>query len=322
MDNKQSKKIFSRLGLGLFAMLAVLLVTQTLWFKGPGWFLGQGNALDTSSTWMWLGNMIPMYLCAMPVFVLIVHKLPVADVPKVNLEKKHMLMLIPICFAFMYAGNILGNLLSFVFSGGTAQNRLIDYINDPNPLKYLHMVILAPLMEEFIFRRQIIDRTRQYGEKTAVFLSAIMFGLFHQNLYQFFYAFGVGLLLGYMYVRSGRLRYSVFVHMCINFVGSVISPLLLQLTEYVTQESADNLENLPLLLLAVVGILAISSVVSGLSVSGIVLFSIRCKKATWLPAPEQIPGKQVFRRVYLNVGVIAFSALCILLTVWTLFAYA
>ena len=320
MENKQSRKVFTRLGLGLCAMLVVLLVTQTLWFYGPEWFLGPGNALDTSSTWMWLGNMIPMSLCAMPVFVLVVRKLPVAEGSGERMERTKFLMLIPICFLFIYAGNILGNLLSFVISGGTAQNRLMDYINDPNPLKYLSMVILAPLMEEYIFRKQIIDRTRQYGEKTAVFLSAIMFGLFHQNLYQFFYAFGIGLVLGYMYVRSGRLRYPVITHMIINFVGSVISPLMMKLSEFVSQSAPDDLQNLPLLLLALLGLLSVGALITGLTVSGIVLFSIRCKKATWLPAPEQIPGKQVFRRVYLNVGVIAFAVLCTVLTVWTLFA--
>ena len=51
-----------------------------------------------------------------------------------------------------------------------------------------------------------------------------MFGLFHLNLFQFFYAFGLGLMFGYVYMRTSQLRYSIVMHMIINFNGSVLAP--------------------------------------------------------------------------------------------------
>ena len=84
------------------------------------------------------------------------------------------------------------------------------------------------LVEEYVFRKQLIDRMGIYGGKTAVLLSALLFGLYHGNFSQFFYAFGLGLAFGYIYLNTGRLRCSVIAHMCINFMGSVFAPALLQ----------------------------------------------------------------------------------------------
>ena len=85
------------------------------------------------------------------------------------------------------------------------------------------LVILGPIFEEWMFRKQLIDHTRKYGEKTAILLSGLAFGLFHMNLFQFFYAFLLGVMFGYIYMRTSKLRYSTAMHMIINFNGAVDS---------------------------------------------------------------------------------------------------
>ena len=62
---------------------------------------------------------------------------------------------------------------------------------------FLYMGIFAPLSEEILFRGLVLDTLRPYGKRFAIFGSAVLFGLFHGNLLQTPYAFGVGLLLGY-----------------------------------------------------------------------------------------------------------------------------
>ena len=70
------------------------------------------------------------------------------------------------------------------------------------------------------------------GRRTAralrpgAFVSALLFALYHANLEQFFYAFLLGLLLAYVYYRTGLLRVSVALHMVLNFFGAVMSLLL------------------------------------------------------------------------------------------------
>ena len=55
---------------------------------------------------------------------------------------------------------------------------------------------------------------RGYGQKPGAFISALLFGLYHANLEQFFYAFALGLLLSYAYYRTGLLRTSVLLQCC------------------------------------------------------------------------------------------------------------
>ena len=71
-------------------------------------------------------------------------------------------------------------------------------------------------------RKRVSDQAAAEQQRKAdIVFSALMFGLFHMNLYQFFYAFLLGLVFGYVYLRTRRLRYTVFMHMSINAIGGV-----------------------------------------------------------------------------------------------------
>ena len=92
----------------------------------------------------------------------------------------------------------------------------------------LSAVILAPIMEELIFRKLVLDRLAGYGPAVAMSVSALVFGLAHGNFYQFFYAFLLGLIFAYIYLRTGKVRYSMMLHMMVNFCGSVIPILIMR----------------------------------------------------------------------------------------------
>ncbi len=102
------------------------------------------------------------------------------------------------------------------------------------------MVVMAPVCEEVLFRKLIIDRIRRYGDKAAILVSAIIFGLCHGNFYQFFYAFGIGLVFGYIYTRTGRIRYTIGFHMILIsldplqlFIFRISSPLQFSMPVFV-----------------------------------------------------------------------------------------
>lgn len=83
--------------------------------------------------------------------------------------------------------------------------------------------ILGPVFEELIFRKKLIDCTIKYGEGVAILSSGIMFGLFHTSVTQFFYATGMGMLWAYIYIKTGRIRYSIIYHIINNFTVSVLT---------------------------------------------------------------------------------------------------
>ena len=216
-DLKEAKKHFSKLGIGTFAILGIGTAAQLLLIYVVN------NALPQvmEHSWgMWLLTFAPLYLIAVPIGLLLLRKVPAKPLEKHDLKPSRYIVTAIICIFMMYAGNILGTIITVLLQllpGVSAGNPILGYATDNTLLpKVLFMVILAPVIEEYIFRKQLIDRMHIYGEKLAVVTSALMFGLFHGNLSQFFYAFALGLVFGYVYLKTGKLRYSIGLHMLIN----------------------------------------------------------------------------------------------------------
>ena len=73
----------------------------------------------------------------------------------------------------------------------------------------------------------MIDRTIRHGEFISCAMSGIMFGLWHGNFQQFFYAFFVGVLFAFVYIRTGNIIYTMILHASMNLVTSTITIELL-----------------------------------------------------------------------------------------------
>lgn len=322
---KPARKVFSRIGLAFCAILVVATVAQLAWVLIPEAIWGKDNWMSSTSWGFWISSFAPLYAFAIPAGLLLLWKLPAQKPQDNKLPFTFFLVIFPICVFCMIAGSLLGNFLSALLSGGTAENALNEYAMDTNPLKVLVMVIFAPLLEEYVCRKQIIDRTLRYGEKTAVILSAAVFGLLHQNLFQFFYAFALGLVFGYIYTRSGRLRYTVILHAIVNFMGSVIAPWILQLADMETIASLDPtlpaeqllplyMEILPELLI----VLAYLFFYYALAFAGFVLLIVMWRKQQWKEIDTQLPKGTAFKTVYLNAGMILYVLICVATTVLAL----
>ena len=306
-DLLPARKAFSRIGLAFCAILVIATVLQVLWVAIPTAIWGEDNWATSTSWGMWLCASIPLYCFAIPTGLLILRKLPAQAPQEAQLGRSNFFIFLPICFCLMYAGNLLGTGLSYLLSGGTAENAVESLAMDNHPLKVVVIVILAPLLEEYVCRKQLIDRTRQYGEKTAVLLSALVFGLLHQNLFQFFYAFALGLVFAYIYTRTGRLRYSVALHCIINFMGSVIAPWLVSMTNEDALSGIDPFAlPLSMLLTALYGMFLI-----GMSIAGLVLLIAKSRQLIWKEAATPLPKGTAAKTVYLNVGMVLYVLLCV-----------
>ena len=196
-DLKEAKKNLSKLGVGTFAILGIGTAAQLLLIHVVNSVWPQ---VMEHSWGMWLLTFAPIYLIAVPIGLLLLRKVPAKPLEKHDLKPSRYMVTAIICIFMMYAGNILGTIITALLQllpGLSAGNPILGYATDNALLpKVLFMVILAPVIEEYIFRKQLIDRMHIYGEKLAVITSALMFGLFHGNLSQFFYAFALGLVFG------------------------------------------------------------------------------------------------------------------------------
>lgn len=315
-------KTFRRIGLALFITAAISCGIQALLVSLPEILSAGDNTFWRTKWYTWLATFVPLYIVAIPAGLWVMRKVLCNQHEPIRLGVKNFFLFMLMCFPLMYGGNLIGTLLSSLLSGGNATNELFSYAFDDNPLKIVVMVVLAPLLEEFLFRKQLIDRTAKYGEKPAILFSALVFGLFHMNLYQFFYAFGLGLLFGYVYLRTRRLRYSVIMHMVINGLSSVVVPLLLSKvgTGTFVQMVAGQYDEAALIAILpdMVGFALYALAILGLSIAGLVVLIVKVPKLVYLPASKEIPKRERFKAVYGNIGVILFIIFCLVFFVLNL----
>ena len=209
------------IGLAYVAYLVISALSQT------------GTAMITSWLIPWIGQDTWMVLCIIFMYPLafFLYWLIMQTVPKARqtwtcpMGTGHFLGWFVICMGGVYFGSLIGQFLMTIVSVITGET-MVNQV-----AVILSAVILAPIMEELMFRKLVLDRLAGYGPAVAMSVSALVFGLAHGNFYQFFYAFLLGLIFAYIYLRTGKVRYSMMLHMMVNFCGSVIPILLLRVAD-------------------------------------------------------------------------------------------
>ena len=150
-----------------------------------------------------------------------------------------------------------------------------------------------------------------------------MFGLFHGNLNQFAYAFILGVIFGFVYVKTGTIRYTILLHMIINFMGSVLGVLVLKLIDYNALMEASNdpeimtaymMSHLPQFMVYMI----YCFVLLGLVIAGIVLFIVKIKQIRLEAGEVRIPKGQRFSSTILNVGMILYFIFWIIVIIYQL----
>lgn len=319
---KQARRDFSRIGASLCLMVVIWYALATV-LEGAlhAAVGGKGEAPN----WVtYVGSGVPLYLIAMPIAVMLMGKSTVIETRKFDMKPGLFFKLLLMCLPMMWAGSVFGSMLSMVLSNGEATDRVADLAMQTNIWNVVFLVIVGPIFEEWLFRKQLIDHTRKYGEKTAILLSGLAFGLFHMNLFQFFYAFLLGLMFGYVYTRTSKLRYSTAMHMIINFNGGVLAPWVLTRVDLdqlekvseaaengnaaaMEQWASQNVEGLAIMLVYFV-------LYGAVILAGFVLLVRNFKKFEFYTAPEELPRGTRAKTVCGNVGMIMFIMVTCMLT--------
>lgn len=314
----QARWRFGRIGAGACVMLAVWVVLNVALSVMLVRIMGEGAA--NAPLWlMFLISSGPLYLIAMPAGLMLMRAVPELPTRRFGMTPGRFVTLLLMCLPIMYGGNIIGTVLSAVLSGGAAENSVANLAMANDPAMLVFGVILAPIFEEWMFRKQIISRTRRYGEKLSILLSALMFGLFHLNLFQFFYAFGLGLMFGYVYMRTSQLRYSIAMHMIVNFNGSVLAPWVISQVDLEALANADPTDpavaqallaqnGAGMMLVTGYGLLLI-----GLTIAGVVLLIAKRRAFEFYVTPEQLPKGLGGQVAFGNPGMVVYIAVCVVL---------
>ena len=323
-ERKSRKKHFSKIGLFMFLGTLIIYAVQ----YGSLYISSHIPAIYEDSNLRFLVSMLPMYIICYPIIYLLLKQIPAdTTTQKKKMKTSHIFVSFFICYAATYVLNIIGTIITTIigiFKQDAVSNVMFDIVSDIHPLaNFLIIVIAAPILEELLFRKWIIDRTARFGEGISVVVSGIMFGLFHGNLGQTMYATAIGMLFAYIYVKTRNIRYSIILHMCLNFLGGFLSSLLLRASGYMEMLQLANGNISPRQIMALfmdhwLGLVLLflyAFCLLGFVIAGVVLFIVNRHKFTFCQGEVSIPKGQFFSTAFLNVGMLLFCGYWIVMII-------
>ena len=144
--------------------------------------------------------------------------------------------------------------LGFSMFGTTLQSPTSDNISEAstNIWMWLYVGLAAPVAEELVFRGVLMRGLKPLGRNFAIVTSALMFGLFHDDVVQGLFAFGCGLLFGFVAMEYS-LVWSIVLHVFNNAVLGGVLPWLAGLFG----DAGDTAYTLGLLGVSIIGLIVV-----------------------------------------------------------------
>lgn len=319
----EAKKVFSRLGWCYIAGTVAVYVLQLLiaWFCSD-WITTTDRSMILSS--------VTVYGVGMPLIAFLVKRIERQELERHRLKVGHFLMAFMMCYAIVFISNIIGLAMTSLigsWKGSAVENNVSEVVSGGSFLiNFISMVIVAPIVEEYVFRKLIVDRTAKYGQGVAVLCSGLMFGLFHGNLNQFAYAITLGCFFAFLYLRTGNIKITMLLHAIINFMGGIVANWLMKLvrydevmaidpndTEAMMRAMSENFTGWLVLSGYMVAVLLIVLV-------GFIFLLLSIKKMKAVPQETDLPKGQRMKALFVNPGMIVFCLIWLGLIVMQLLA--
>ena len=232
---KQFKAQCSICGLGLITYMAIvyaLQIVSTLALEVAAIYFDFSVILDDNTD---IAVMVFSMLASFCItFLLIFRESFFASVTDMMTVNKNMTGAVALGVPVMFSAGISGVLIylvaeqlaaSFGITYDTAPLFENEYNIFGSIVEGVYVCLIAPVMEELIYRGFVLGSLRQYGTKTAIIASALVFSVMHANFRQIPLAFLSGLVLGMAAVYTESVLTSVCLHiiynMIMNWVGMV-----------------------------------------------------------------------------------------------------
>lgn len=289
-----------------------LLVTALIFVLGIGIGLALSVAMSISPEVGEIYNDAAIQTVMQIVFSALVFTVPFILVPRLSgerisdlisfkkPEKKSFLPLFLFGISFCAFANIAVSQAGAIFeSFGINYN--VDFGENPKGvfgflLSIIATVIMPALVEEFALRGVTLGILRRFGDSFAVVTTAGLFGLMHSNFQQIPFAFLVGLVLGYITVKSGTIWVAVAVHAFNNFVSVIIDYFLSPLSN-----TAVNIIYMFFLVICLV--LGLAALLSGKTKAEDFKFTTAQTKAT---------EKEKYKYFFTSVPIIIYTVVCLI----------
>lgn len=306
------KKFFSKIGINYFILALFTIITQAIII---GALRLTNINIFTYLNALTIISAICNYVLPLPILLWLMKKIESENLEKHSLNITTFISYIAVALTLMWLGNIIGLIITAIISIATPTdviNPVEALLNSTNIwINLLLISIIGPIFEEFFFRKLLIDRTIKYGAKLSIILSALMFGLFHGNLNQFFYTFFIGGFFAYVYIKTGKLIYPVLLHIIINFMGSIVSLFVVG--------SAENLASGTVMTSDIVIIAIYLAIILMSFLIGLIKLS-KYKNMKLNHIKTKITLEHPFKTVIVNYGMILFIGFCLFEIIYQILA--
>ena len=187
-------------------------------------------------------------------------------------------------------------------------------------LLFISTAIVPAFCEEFLFRGMVLRNLLPYGKANAIIMSAVLFGLMHQNAEQILYTTIAGLVMGYVYVVTKSIWVTTLMHFFNNF-NSVLQTVLY---EKVDTEITWAVSSLIDSLIIGFGIICIVILIRNIKTT-----TPRAKENFYIKGyykggiedseePIELPGRRA-TKLFFTPTIIIFMVLCIISAISLLF---
>lgn len=192
---------------------------------GLGFLLGIFAAIigyrELTAELLSMFTFIPGLLVFIP-FIIIYHKKIINDIK--SLDKKKILTIIISAIVLITLNELLSRILISLGVSFDNQNNIEEMLGSSKTLMIIYIAIIAPLIEEFVFRYSLDTIIK--NNKTFIIVSGILFGIMHStNISIIVYAF-IGSALAYIYTKNDK---NIIVTTLIHMLNNIVSVLLMLL---------------------------------------------------------------------------------------------
>ncbi len=121
-------------------------------------------------------------------------------------------------------------------------------------LNILTIALLPAILEEMLFRGYVLQTLRPLGDGAAVFGSALLFALMHTNIVQIPFALLLGLVFGFLVVRTSNILLSMILH----FLNNTMSVVLEYVTLHMDADTANVVVLTTFVVIGCIGLVALT----------------------------------------------------------------
>lgn len=185
------------------------------------------------------------------------------------------------------------NAFSMLFATNYVSESSAQLVDNPVWVNLLVIAVIPAVVEELIYRGIFYHAYREKGVIMGAVASAIVFGIMHRNLNQFFYAAVLGVIFCILVEITGSIYASMAAHFAINGWNVLLMAVQKPLESLTGETAAAQAEMTSELLVAVVGFMGIFALISTALAAGVMIWMTKhCRREAhmrWCFRKHELP---------------------------------